>query len=488
MLLGRAEAGEAQAVEPELERAFSIVRAAWATGRDDSMLGELERLLSEVVHGRKGAMLRAANKRLDRFRSKGVKCGAYATADEALGDGCTAVVVGWETLAVLEAERVPPKDGQPERMKLVPHLRPDLRRKWSRVIADEHHQGKGRLADRSAAAHELAALSLHAPWGATGTPVPDRLRDLHAQLFFLDRASAGTSWKWAHRYLHAKPGEFGGLDTKGPHKPKDCELCAARVAELKRRIGSIARVRTRAELAGTLPPFTPVLVRIPSSKAASAAASGAARGMRGIEGAVATAAEAKLPEVVELAVSCLISGGKVVVGGSRVAWVPKALAAIQKALPRGTRERLWSEGVTGAIEPTKRVAVVAEYMARPGPALLVGTMDSIGEAMDLQDTDVSICAQLPYTYKALGQWRGRFTRPGQLRAHTAYFLVAEGTIDEEIEQKVLAKFDAIEEVGADTVELGRDFEVSDEQIVSELQSWLRQAQGIPEAPSLEGIG
>ena len=103
----------------------------------------------------------------------------------------------------------------------------------------------------------------------------------------------------------------------------------------------------------------------------------------------------------------------------------------------------------GGTSATDRQKVVDDYMAHPGPCVLVGTGEAFGESLNLQDTDAALFVQLPYTPGALRQWEGRFCRLGQKRPVVIYYVIAEDTVDEHVASILIDKLDAVEQVSKD---------------------------------------
>ena len=81
--------------------------------------------------------------------------------------------------------------------------------------------------------------------------------------------------------------------------------------------------------------------------------------------------------------------------------------------------------------------------------MLVATIDSLRDSVDLQQTDAVIIGALPEKPGALFQLEGRFSRLGG-RPVTLHYLIAERTIDEIYRERVLEKMADISSLGAET--------------------------------------
>lgn len=106
--------------------------------------------------------------------------------------------------------------------------------------------------------------------------------------------------------------------------------------------------------------------------------------------------------------------------------------------PQTTMPALWAShgGLHG---PEEREQIRLAYMAHPGPCVLLGTTDAWGESYDLQDTDVQVIAQIPYTPRGVDQAEGRGHRLGKTRPHVIIYPIPEGTVAERISALLLEK-------------------------------------------------
>lgn len=444
----------------DAERAVIVTRAIGRDvyARDMARLAPRQRIAVLLTEGGDTASaklaVRRADKMLDRYRKAGVEVVAVGNVKAALTAGAQLIVVGWEILA--------------SHVEALAAWKPAI------VAFDEHHLGKGRGSTRNTkgakrvdASFRLAE-SANRVFSATATPVCDRLRDLWAQWRCWDKASAGSGWIWKHRYCAGHPGRYGGLNDSG----------ASCLDELRSRLDHWVDVRSREEIGLNLPPISINVVRMPISTE-KAMRGHFPSGTRGIEAAIAYAANLKLDAVCERAAESLICGEKVILTGNRLAWLPRAVATVERLLKKSpmTRRNLWLKVVSGETSVDDRKEAAADFMAASAPALLVATSASISEAIDLQDADRLIVAALPWTPRDWIQLRGRVHRPGQKRPVTVDAYVAEGTIDTEIESLLLDKTDVIIESGSavESMDFGGSRR-SESEISARLMSWLAEAE------------
>lgn len=404
-------------------------------------------------------------------------------------EGTKFVVVGWESLQS--------------------HLRTILRANPKILVADESHLAKSwkryeaviqrnetqgdtvreddgekitfrKLSNRFAAAE---TLSRTCEWhlGLTATPIRDRIRDLWAQLDLLMPRAWGGFYVWARRYADAKESPWGGIDTRGTSRP---EL----VSELLARISFSTYYVPQSVTHRNLPPKRRQVTYIKADELTTGKdvmKEMREHSFRSATGEVwarlALAAAMKRKRVVEEATLGAYrtpegrSGGKVVIFTGLRADADRIAETLRRPSSwSGSAKRALPTIFVGhgAMDPRMRDRVREEYMAHPGPCVLVGTTDSWGESLNLQDSDLAIMAMLPFTPGQVRQAEGRFVRQGMTRPCLILYLVAEGTADEHVAMGLLSKLPAVEAVARDEVlaEFGRDLKGDEDEIVAGMLS------------------
>jgi len=311
--------------------------------------------------------------------------------------------------------------------------------------------------------------------GLTATPMPDRPRDLWAQLDAVDPGCMGKYWDYAVQFCNAHRGAYGMVDDGASNAVLLRETVAPRVHIVRseavyKLLPPVRRMTTilSADMLGT--------ASAASSREVKRAAK-EAHGGTGTEGgeAAGNLLEARLMEtasmkkrhVVEHAAELLRAKQKVLIFTAR----RRDVASIEKALRRKTAKMqglaLWA--ADGGTPAEEREGIREEYMAHPGPACIVGTGAAWGESLNLHDTDRLVVVLLPWTWGQIRQWEGRVRRLGMQRSCIIEYLIAEGTIDERIANIVLGKLAAVEAILPDeqlqgvreTVQGGTDEEVID---------------------------
>ncbi len=354
------------------------------------------------------------------------------------------VVIGWEMLA--------------ESLESI------LKWKPVNLVMDELHKCKsnkrweatptkdGKLAfspreNMAYAAYKLSRAATRR-LGATATPVKDRVRDLWAQFDLVHPDAWGKFYaedkpSFTGRYCAARRNSFGGVDTTG----------SSNLDELWDRASIVTHHVPHSVTHRHLPPRRRLVTYVKqgdlnASTGFSAAYKKAARsGGRGaiLELKLMEAAAKKRKFLMEILEECVENKQKVVVFTGRREDCDKLAEAVRDAF---APEALVLSG-HGGTPAGDRDDMQQQYMAAPGPAILVGTGDAWGEGVNLQDSDLLLIAMLPYTPGQIVQWEGRVARHGQKRPVLIQYLVAEGTVDEHVAEILLTKLPAVERVAQD---------------------------------------
>ena len=399
----------------------------------------------------------------------------YTTCEPVLLEGKTErdipkdtrfIVVGWESLnshyaALLRAH---PRTVIFDEI----HVASNHKRREAVVVRDEEAmeaarvEGKvqmeyRRLNNRFAAAEDLSRKA-DFRLGLTATPIRDRVRNLWGQLDLLNPRGWGGFYPWAFRYAGAHESPWGGINTDGRGTDLDMQ-------ELIGRLSFSTYYIPQSVTHRDLPPMRRQVTYIPPDELSTGKDVLKELKEHGYQSAtgevwakLAHAAAMKRDRVVEEAVAGAYrapdgrGGGKVVVftglraDAEKIAQKIEAVAA--KGLAKGAPKLTVFMGHGGT---PNRDAIREAYMAHPGPCVLVGTGDSWGESLNLQDTDLAIIAMLPWTPGQIRQWEGRFKRQGMTRPVLLMYLVAEGTADEHVAHALLNKLPAVEMVAKDEV-------------------------------------
>lgn len=367
-------------------------------------------------------------------------------------------IVGWETLAYWKEELVKGCGSGRIASLVMDEIHVAKANKRADAIVDEN--GKTQWEDRdnlTAAAAMLSKKSLRR-LGLTGTPVPNLMKDLWAQLDLCEPWAWGGFKSFGIRYCDGHHNGYG-MEYKG----------YSNGPELKGRLAfSSFRVAPKTVKA-SMPPKTRIITRVPiedqdtpatgfGHSIRRASAVGDSDGMH--EALLQEAATRKRKVVVGIILQALKSGQKVVVFTGRHKDCEVLGAAIEAGIKKlawsGAKPDLWVSHGGHTIQSRDKVRLT--FMGdpskgttpHPGPCCLVGTGDAWGESVNMQDTDLAVIVQLPWTPRQLEQWEGRFQRLGGSRPVIIQYVVADGTVDEDVTDNLVGKLPPIEDVVTET--------------------------------------
>lgn len=352
-------------------------------------------------------------------------------------------IVGWETLVAWEdpIKRLLEDGGTVLFDEL--HMTKNYKRDEKYVNPVTKRPDYRPIQSMSTAAANIGAVAQRRV-GMTATPVGNSRADLWSQLDILESGCWGDNWNWVHRYCDAKPGEHGGLNTRG----------RSNNGELDSRLKEMTSIVTKKEIAEVLPGTRRQLVYLGKSEQSRPPA-GVAEEMRRaakqgaqalLEARVFEASARKRKWIAEyVAYRVKDLGHKVVVFTNRRIDTEALAEAVRGEL--GDKFRVWAGH--GGHSNADRDNMAEAYMNTREGCCLIGTGASFGTGMNLQDTDCYLAAGLPYTWKDVGQWEWRFSRPGQLRPCDMLYLVAEGSYDEVIVDILLSKLEDVGETMGD---------------------------------------
>lgn len=347
-------------------------------------------------------------------------------------------------------------------------------------VAPQVEEVTFKLKGNHAAAAFMISRAARRRLDTTATPIPDRVRDLWAQLdlvrpgeFGPFRGPIGARAGFVWRYCGARDGQFGGIDDR----------YSSNLEELKDRLRSVTHYVPFSVANRDLPPKRRLVLTIRVAEQNRAAAIAAdikaaakvgdvkARKAAIIEARLWEAASRKRKRIGELVRESIEGGQKVVIFTGRRRDCDDLEGEVREQWTKASKEapRIWI-GHGGHADSARRT-MQKEYMAATGPAILIGTADAWGEGLDLQDSDRLLIAMLPYTPRGVIQTEGRVVRLGQRRPVEIVYLVAESSIDEHVAQILLRKLPAVEK--ATDVEEARGFAqelagADDETLIAEI--------------------
>tara|TARA_R110002020_G_scaffold12271_2_gene45189 strand:- start:4110 stop:5708 length:1599 start_codon:yes stop_codon:yes gene_type:complete len=294
-------------------------------------------------------------------------------------------------------------------------------------------------------------------FGLTATPIPNRTRDLWAQLDLAEPWAWGSFHDFGVRYC-------GGFQDTYGWKYNDL----SNAEELRSRLGWCRYKTDQKAVSENLPAKRRQIVYLdreeqnrPSSiKKDLKKAQGDRESV--FEVMLYEAASRKRKYVIDRVLEATEGGQKVVVFTGRRTDCDRLGKDIGAKLSATKVPVFCAHGGTTA---EKRDTIRHEYMRAEGAAVLVGTGDAWGESVNLQDTDLALFVMIPWTPRSVRQWEGRFSRLGQKRPVLVSYVIAKGTVDEHVADILLSKLPAVGAVAEDEtmeeIESAFDGEVDD---------------------------
>jgi SNF2 family DNA or RNA helicase len=298
------------------------------------------------------------------------------------------------------------------------------------VIADESHALKGRATKRRQAGELAFGMGMFG-WQLTGTPILNRLRELHALFDVLDRHSFGGENAFRRRYMGAQEGAYGLEDGDFTHG-----------AELQARVSTCYLARKKRDVGLQLPPLTRALREVEledkdyedlentlSGLPPKALFDALLRGAGGkdtirlITRARQLLARGKAPASIAAAQDALEGGESVVVFSSFRATANRIAKALEK-----THETSF---VTGELTQAQREKQIDRFRAEgDAPRALVATYATLAVGVNLQRASVGIFNDLTWTPAELLQAEARFYRGGQTRPCMSIWPIVRRTLDD----------------------------------------------------------
>lgn len=360
-------------------------------------------------------------------------------------------VVAWETLIAWENVllRLRPHSvvydeihwaKNPKRVK--PVLLPNGKTRFDRL---------GNTASCAAAISKVAERR----FGLTATPIPNRPKDLWAQLDLVEPWQWGTFHKFGERYCAGFKDLYGwkydGMSNED---------------ELISRLNWVRYKTDQKAILANLPPKRRQFVYLDRGEQNSPSAfkrdiqKANRTGDRAsiFEVMLSESASRKRKYVIDRVKEAVGFGQKVVVFTGRRADCDRLGREIEKAV----NAKVWC--AHGGTSTSERDKIRVEYMQTTDPCVLVGTGDAWGESVNLQDTDLALFVMLPWTPRSIRQWEGRFSRTGQKRPVLISYVIARGSVDEHVSDILLDKLPAVSTIEND-------------QMLATLEESMSQVQG-----------
>ena len=309
------------------------------------------------------------------------------------------------------------------------------------VAFDEAQAIANSQSKRSKACKKLA-LKAKNRIALTATPITSRVRELHNIVDTISPNRFGNFFQYGLRYcdghqatIETRDGkELIDEDTGEPRKHWDWSG-SSNPEELKLRLSQFMLKRNKSDVAMQLPPLTRQILEIEVTQA-SIVKNGWFESDESTRWALTLAARGKIKAAVHAAKEQMDEGNSVVVFAHRKDIVRELVAAFLQA-------GVEAFSATGDDSAKKREATAgkARAQAEAGhPSVICVTTHSMGTGIDyLSYANVGIVVELDYVPGRIIQMEGRQDRSGQLKNVLFIYLIALGSIDEVIRDRVLDK-------------------------------------------------
>lgn len=320
------------------------------------------------------------------------------------------------------------------------------------VIFDEIQALMNESSRRSVAAKAVASAA-ECVWGLSGTPMTNRPSDLWNVVDTVSPGRFGKFFAYGLRYCNAHK------EAVTPTKTVWKFDGASNLGELNARLKSFMLRRLKEDVGLQLPPKTRQIVSVEVPAKAQIMPGAGAKAMRL---SLDRAADAKIRD------ACALIGDHLAAGHKVVAFTHRR--SVAEHIANMAREAGFEAGlIHGGVPALRRGKAIAEAKGSNGGFLLACTIDSSSTGIDLSFADVAMFVELVYEPQELLQAEARLHRFGQNNPVLIQYIIARGTTDELIANKVILKLETYEKaIGRTGESLGGDLTGDPEEILGEL--------------------
>lgn len=303
------------------------------------------------------------------------------------------------------------------------------------IILDECHRIKDPKAQWSKAAMKLAMKCANRIC-LSGTPITSRPMDFFNTLKIIAPSIFPNRLKFGMRYCGPQPNPWArcGYDFKG----------ASNMEELNKLAKSFMIRRLKKDVLKDLPEKRRIVIPVEIDLRAYGKVERAAMAMgmdgesafAGIEMCKQAARDGKMEAVIEFIRDFLESGRKLVVFATHTA----TLDRLENEFPDCAR-------IDGKVPTEKRGAIVDRFQKAPACRLFIGNLQAAGTGLTLTAASSTLTIELGWVPGDHAQAEDRVHRLGQAADSVeAYYMVAQGTIEEAIMNVLDSKKDDISQV------------------------------------------
>jgi SWI/SNF-related matrix-associated actin-dependent regulator 1 of chromatin subfamily A len=333
--------------------------------------------------------------------------------------------------------------------------------KWDLVVLDEVHLAKNRKAQRTQAVfgrRGLPAVEGRVKLAMTGTPIPNRVKEIWPVLHWLD-APVAEPWKGFHERYCGPRDEWHGRD-RGYERVYNG---ASNLEELQQKLREQVMVRRlKADVLTELPPKRRQVVLWDPADVKGGAAALRAEAKRREE---LLAEASNDPAAYEAAVRRMDDPGEIEFGqmsevrhNTALVKAPAVATHVSDLLDEGTSkvvvfahhhdvidilsEALAEYGavvVTGDTPQSQRQEAVDAFQGDPSTRVFVGNIEAAGVGITLTAASTVVFAELAWRPSDVSQAEDRCHRIGQTDAVLAQHVLLDGSFDAKAAKTILAK-------------------------------------------------
>jgi len=316
---------------------------------------------------------------------------------------------------------------------LYKHVPALLLRELQGVVFDESHYAKKFGTRRTEACISLSRL-IPIRLALTGTPILNRPVELGSQLFILGRLTKFGGWRqFTNRYCDPCYGYGGHLDLSGASNTRELAVLLRDTCMIRRekkdvlpQLPAKRRVTLRFDIDGR---------RNYNCEEGRVFAGKGLPPLPEVERLKQIAARGKMGAAVEWIENLLSSGEKLVVFAHHI----EIQNTLLERFPGAAR-------ILGEDSPAERQANVDSFQNDSSCNLIVCSLSVGGVGFNLHAASNVAFLELGWNPATHEQAEDRLHRIGQRRSVTAYYLLASGTIDEDIEAMIESKRAIVESV------------------------------------------
>ncbi len=342
------------------------------------------------------------------------------------------------------------------------HAWVDILKEWAprTLILDEAHALMSEGSRRSQAVKQLAN-ACEFVWALTGTPLTNRPRDVWNVVDTVSPNRFGPFFGYGIRYCDAHK------EAVTPTKTVWKFDGASNLEELHTRLSCFMLRRTVADVGLQLPPKTRQIINVSVPAKAQLMPNAGAKAMRE---SLDRAADAKIGDATALI-------GEHIAAGHRVVAFTWRKSVAEHLVNTAKEEGHAAELVHGGVSSLRRGLAIERAKAAKSGHVLAATIDSAGTGIDLTYADVCVFVELTYEPHKLLQAEARVHRFGQSKPVLIQYIIATGTTDELIANKVIGKLDTFEAaVGPTGESLRGDLAGKEEDVLAELYAAIEKGK------------